>query len=72
MLKIEISKECNASIRADGTKVDILLQSTAAIVAIIEMVNENFGEELPHIDDFIIQQAKKELKNKECERSKKQ
>ena len=70
MLKIEISNEGNATTQAEGKLIDLVFQSTVAVATIIGMAKESFGEELPHIEDFIILEAQRIAKTKEHEKAK--
>ena len=65
MLKIEISNEGNATTQAEGKLIDLVFQSTVAVATIIGMAKESFGEDLPHIEDFIILEAQRIAKTKE-------
>ena len=70
MLKIEISNEGNATTQAEGKLIDLVFQSTVAVATIIGMAKESFGEDLPHIEDFIILEAQRIAKTKEHEKAK--
>lgn len=57
MLKIEITDNREMLIEADGKMSDILTQCTIAVANILKMANEQFGDKLPGITDFIIKEA---------------
>lgn len=61
MLEIKMLDDGNLTVEAEGTGTVILVQSTAVIVRLIKIIDENFGKDLPHIDKFVMQQVIEEL-----------